>query len=92
MTVSLSELNQKVSDFFDVEVDFLNDQQACWWGISELEDRGWDYKIYGMALRQVSVGFYRNGISVAEEGETFMLAFCRAVTSLSERKERQNGE
>ena len=81
-TESLPELSQKVSDYFNVEADFLNDQQACWWGISELEDRGWDYNIYGRALRQVSVKFYRNGTSVVEDGETFMLAFCRAVASL----------
>lgn len=81
--MSLRELNQSVADFFDVDADFVNDQQNCWWGISHLEERGWDYSIYGRANLQVLVEFYRGGKSFTGEAETFMIAFCQAVDELA---------
>ncbi len=74
--------NKPVTTHFGVEADFLRDPMACWWGVGQMEEMGWDYSVYGRALRQVEVSFYRGGVRVSGEGETFMLAFCRAVAAI----------
>ena len=78
----MDENTEQPPSLFGVEADYLNDPMACWWAIGQLEERGWDYDLYGRALQQVRVRFYRGGTEAQGEGETFMLAFCRAVNRL----------